>query len=754
MKNITQLVFKPKKSAAAKGVARPGTIWFDNDDQDEIDALSTLAIKKAGFKRSDFFKPVRVDHLVVDDMPAEGVFDTAFCDRYKLAEDGKSWLLASPAAQPESTDSDTTDTDNQGQGNEGTTSITDSGDAASAAVTGSDTATNTDETNVNANTGTSTGTVADDDDAGSASEEKKLPAYEYNVNGESMTEVLKGADVGTATLPFIPRFLHIWYFATGEGVSWKDLHWASADQRQIVARAEMDQDDKYIQNLLPVIRAIPELDKLDNHNLSKLTEAIQTAFPPLESVPQPYEFKNLITAWREAEPIDRGVLVKEWAKGNRISRVETSPVTCNTAEPQAQKKTQTQTQKTEVSVTSGEDRPRRSEKPTFRTINYELACGFYKDLDLHNLRPAMDFAKRIIAEDREDWKQMSAVALIISDIKNYDRQTIIDLVRKAPKAVLEGSAELRRTWCESFLAVHGVCDPDWYEYVPDGTSTTHEENKKRIRQAAKCLRDIETGKINDEEKPQPTPTPTPTSTGELADEPATPAPAPEAVEQGTTEHHQDPQPLTLENEPPVSQTEAGYQKIRAELHEARKNIPPKNPVDVGKQLAAVRGEYVEGISDPNDPKWVHNDYSASNEGEKTEVGADDTADAADSADHSTEPESQKPEPVTKAEITPPNNNDRTTEQAADSNQDSEPDRSLAPEPEPGTMLEILLLLRKVARDLRHIVDINQQILDSNQLTLASNLNIEKSHRKDAAVIKGMLAMMYATETEEETTHGE
>ncbi|EPV9266540.1 PD-(D/E)XK nuclease-like domain-containing protein, partial [Salmonella enterica subsp. enterica serovar Newport] len=64
----------------------------------------------------------------------------------------------------------------------------------------------------------------------------------------------------------------------------------------------------------------------------------------------------------------------------------------------------------------------------------------------------------------------------------------------------------------------------------------------------------------------------------------------------------DPQPL--ENEPPVSQTEAGYQKIRAELHEARKNIPPKNPVDVGKQLAAARGEYVEGISDPNDPKWV------------------------------------------------------------------------------------------------------------------------------------------------------
>ncbi|EHL3105699.1 PD-(D/E)XK nuclease-like domain-containing protein, partial [Salmonella enterica] len=241
-------------------------------------------------------------------------------------------------------------------------------------------------------------------------------------------------------------------------------------------------------------------------------------------------------------------------------------------------------------------RPRRSEKPTHRTINYELACGFCEELDLNNLRPAMDFAKRIIAEDREDWKQMSMTVGIIPDIKGYDRQTIIDLVRKAPKAVHNGNPDLRRTWCESFLAVHGVRDPDWYEYVPDNTPTTHEENAARLRQAGKCLRDIEAGRFQcDEEKPQPT--------GELADEPATP----EAVEQDTTEHHPDPQPL--ENEPPVSQTEAGYQKIRAELYEARKNIPPKNPVDVGKQLAAARGEYVEGISDPDDPKWVKTETS-------------------------------------------------------------------------------------------------------------------------------------------------
>ncbi|HAK8205220.1 TPA: hypothetical protein H2W01_004901, partial [Salmonella enterica] len=126
-------------------------------------------------------------------------------------------------------------------------------------------------------------------------------------------------------------------------------------------------------------------------------------------------------------------------------------------------------------------------------------------------------------------------------------------------------------------------------------------------------------------------------------------------------------------------------------------------------LAAARGEYVEGISDPDDPKWVRDDYSASNEGEKVEVDTDSAADATDYVDHQeefsnqpepetnhsesvadqiepeapeTEPKSQKPEPVTKVadgvfdvsaffadaskqgekpEVTPPNNDDRSHE---------------------------------------------------------------------------------------------
>ncbi|EKN5272193.1 PD-(D/E)XK nuclease-like domain-containing protein, partial [Salmonella enterica] len=387
-----------------------------------------------------------------------------------------------------------------------------------------------------------------------------------------------------ATLPFRHRVL-AQYIGDGEY-----LYHVDTGQKKEIACLEMDTQNTTVQNLILAAENVEPFKKAIEHDIHKAVNAYKQVFPVDGKVPELCTTIKFFKEWFSAEHINRGLLIKEWAE-----RLKNKPAPVKKTGPH----------KVIVDDVNKPERPRRSEKPTHRTINYELACGFCEELDLNNLRPAMDFAKRIIAEDREDWKQMSMTVGIIPDIKGYDRQTIIDLVRKAPKAVHNGNPDLRRTWCESFLAVHGVRDPDWYEYVPDNTPTTHEENAARLRQAGKCLRDIEAGRFQcDEEKPQPT--------GELADEPATP----EAVEQDTTEHHPDPQPL--ENEPPVSQTEAGYQKIRAELHEARKNIPPKNPVDFGKQLAAARGEYVEGISDPNDPKWVRDDYSASNQGEKTE----------------------------------------------------------------------------------------------------------------------------------------
>ncbi|EHJ5404316.1 TPA: PD-(D/E)XK nuclease-like domain-containing protein [Salmonella enterica subsp. enterica serovar Wedding] len=493
------------------------------------------AMDDKGYDEDDFKKPVRVNFPVVNDLPPEGVFDTEFCNRYeKGGQDGITMVLI-PGAVPVDPFH---------------------GEAVENTAVTSDTV--------------ATDIVTDSDDTA----DNPLPAYAYNVNGELMSDVEKDMTQSVSGKSFAVRFRANWKQpqCVTDMATWQlqEINAELMDPTGYMADIELALSDKEITS---------RLDKLEMRDVHCYARDIEKVFPENKR-PGIQHVREFTKAWLDTDYIDRGLLVKEWQKGNRVSCI-IKPTANDAPEPQ----------KTKVVEAVESARPCRSEKPTFRTINYELACSFYEDLDLNNLRPAMDFAKRIIAEDREDWKRMSMTVGIIPGIKNYDRKTIIDLVRKAPKAVLNGSPELRRIWCESFLAVHGVPDPDWYEYAPDNTPTTHEENAARIRQAGKCLRDIEAGRFQcDEEKPQPA--------GELANEPA----MSEAMEQDTTEHHPDPQPL--ENEPPVSQTEAGYKKIRAELHEARKNIPPKNPVDVGKQLAAARGEYVEGISDPNDPKWL------------------------------------------------------------------------------------------------------------------------------------------------------
>lgn len=765
MKNIRQLYFKAKKSTQKLYGVIAGTIHRPvGDDPDEDDARDTLAIKEAGFRRSDFFKPVRVDHLVVDDMPAEGVFDTAFCDRYKLAEDGKSWLL--PAAQPESTDSDATDINNQEQGNEDTTSITDSGDTTSAASADAGTTTTTTDSDSAADTAGSADTTADASTEGVSTETATddIPAYEFNVNGEPMADVEKEMLQPVVRMDDRHRILS--QFILEDRFS----HNITPEQLTEVSHLELDVSDNYIQDMLLATRNAPAIHKLNTPDLWKYTDSFKKVFARDKRHPLS-RMINFNQAYADAHPIDRGLLVQEWIKGNYISRVEKSGAISASASvsavPEPQKTSAT---KADVAVSG-----KPATKTTYKAIDIRIGRALAKEAVTYPIVARdVEQGKAIVEADGEEFKRWSATYRITENIQFYDEKTHIEMIRQAPREVVTGSPELRRAYVDNYLAAYGTLDPDQMVFMPKRAPVDHKENMERVRKAGKNLRDMAAGRFKcDEEKPQST------SEDVLADEPATT----ETVEPDTTEHHPDTRSMATES----SVTADSDKTLREKVSE---------------QLAAARGDFVPGISDPSDPKWVHNDYSASNQGEKTEVDTDDAADTADSVDHSeefsnqTEPEashsepsadqnepespetelkSLQPEPVTKvadgvfdvsaffantsnqgekAEVAPLNNDDRTTKQAAEIGADNKPDRSLAPETEPGSALEILLLLRKISRNLQHIVDINQQILDSNQRIQASNLKIEKAQRKDAAAIKGMLAMMYATETEEETEHGE
>ncbi|ENN1043544.1 hypothetical protein ACEVU1_004370 [Salmonella enterica] len=679
MKNIKQMVFYAKKSIQKLRGIIAGTIWFDNDDQDEIDALSTLAIKKAGFKRSDFFKPVRVDHLVVDDMPAEGVFDTVFCDRYKLAEDGKSWLLPASVAQPESTDSGTgenSDSISEGHTDENATDNADSGDTTSAAS--ADAGTTTAATNSDSATDTagSANTAADTSDEVAGSETattatNEPPAYEFNVNGERMADVEKEMQQPVAGMDDRHRILSQFILED------KFSHNITPEQLAEVSRLELDVSDNYIQDMLLATRNAPAIHKLNTPDLWKYTDSFKKVFARDKRHPLS-RMINFNQAYADAHPIDRGLLVKEWIKGNYVSRIEKSGATSDSASatPEPQKTSAT---KADVAASG-----KPATKTTYKAIDIRIGRALAKGAVTYPITARdVEQGKAIVEADGEEFKRWSATYRITENIQFYDEKTHIEMIRQAPRDVVVGGPELRRAYVDNYLIAYGTLDPEQIVFMPKRAPVEHEENQERVRKAGKNLRDMAAGRFNcNEEETQPTDT--------LADEPA----APEAVEPDTTKHHQDSQQVETES----SVADDGDQDLREKF---------------GEQLAAERGDFVPGISDPSDPKWVHNDYSASvsasNEGEKTEVATDRTEDAADEADHSeefsnqtgpetnhsepstdhnepeapeTEPKSLQPEPVTKVadgvfdvsaffattsnqgektETPPPNNDDRSQE---------------------------------------------------------------------------------------------
>ncbi|OZU57591.1 exodeoxyribonuclease VIII [Salmonella enterica] len=507
---------------AKKSSGEPDVVLWASDDFESTCATLDYLIVKSGKKLSSYFKAVATNFPVVNDLPPEGEIDFTWSERYQLSKDSMTWELK-PGAAPD----DVHHQDNAQETEE---------------LTG----------------GQEENTLAD------------------------AHEDCQDCEVSVATLPFPQRVLHIFTYAATDK---KYLHHATRAQRRHITVLEMEQENSYIQNLLMVLRKSEQVEKLDNATLFRLTEAIKTVFSVTQNH-QPWEFENFVTAWLNAEHPDRGLLVKEWQKGNRVSRITRTASGANAG---------------------GGNLTDRGEGFIHdqTSLARDVATGVLArsmDVDIYDLHPA--HAKRvdeIVAENKPPFSVFRDKFIAMPGGMDYSRAIVVASVKEAPIGIEVIPAHVTE-YLNKVLTETDHANPD-PEIVDIACGRSSAPLPQRVK---------EEGKQDDEEKPQPS--------GAMADEPATP----ETMEPDTTEHHQNAQPLDAQ-----SQVDAAYQKIRAELHEARKNIPPKNPVDVGKQLAAERGEYVEGISDPDDPKWVHNNYSASNQGEKEEVVPEEKQPAAE-----------------------------------------------------------------------------------------------------------------------------
>ncbi|EFN6759843.1 exonuclease [Escherichia coli O45:H11] len=438
-------------------------------------------------------------------------------------------------------------------------------------------------------------------------QEKPASTDNTNVNGEDMTEIEENM-----LLPVSGQELPIRWLAQ-HGSEKPVTHVAREELQALhIARAEE----------LPAVTALAIshktklLDPLEIRDLHKLVRDTDKVFPnPGNSD------LGLITAFFEAyldaDYTDRGLLTKEWMKGNRVSRITRTASGANAG---------------------GGNKTDRNPNlvHTFDTLDVEIAAATLPmDFNIYEI-PGSVYrrAKEIVLKRESPFKEWSAALRATPGILDYSRAAIFALIRSAHPEFYHYPGRLQG-YINAYLTETDHENPS-KETLTAARHTPEKDILEEVNRELSAKQETEEEE-NDEEKPQPS--------CAMADEQATA----ETVEPDATEHHQDTQPLDAQSQ--VNSVDAKYQKLRAELHEARKNIPPQNPVDADKLLAASRGEFVEGISDPNDPKWIKeiqtrdSVYQNQQETEQNNQKAEQNSPNA----LQNEPETKQPEPVVQQE---------------------------------------------------------------------------------------------------------
>ncbi|MBC0454998.1 3'-5' exoribonuclease [Escherichia coli] len=389
-------------------------------------------------------------------------------------------------------------------------------------------------------------------------QDKPASTDNTNVNGEDMAEIEENM-----LLPVSGQELPIRWLA--QRGSEKPVTHVSRDELQAlhIARAEE----------LPAVTALAIshktslLDPLEIRDLHKLVRDTDKVFPnPGNSD------LGLMTAFFEAylgaDYTDRGLLTKEWMKGNRVSRITRTASSANAG---------------------GGNKTDRNPNlvHTFDTLDVEIAAATLPmDFNIYEI-PGSVYrrAKEIVRKKESPFKEWSAALRAIPGILDYSRAAIFALIRSAHPEFYHYPGRLQG-YINANLTETDHENPS-EETLAAARHTPEKDILEEVNRELAAERETEEEK-NNEEKSQPS--------DAMADEQATA----ETMEPDTTEHRQDTQSLDTQAQiDPVYQVKVTADEVNKIMQAANISQP-----DADKLLAASRGEFVEGISDPNDPKWV------------------------------------------------------------------------------------------------------------------------------------------------------
>ncbi|EEQ5902643.1 3'-5' exoribonuclease [Escherichia coli O170:H18] len=391
-----------------------------------------------------------------------------------------------------------------------------------------------------------------------SAQDKPASTDNTNVNGEDMTEIEENM-----LLPISGQELPIRWLA--QHGSEKPVTHVSRDELQAlhIARAEE----------LPAITELvishntKLLDPLEIRDLHKLVRDTDKVLPnPGNSD------LGLMTAFFEAylgaDYTDRGLLTKEWMKGNRVSRITRTASGANAG--------------------GGNKTDRNPDLVhTLDTLDLEIAAATLPmDFNIYEI-PGSVYrrAKEVVRKKESPFREWSAALRSTPGILDYSRAAIFALIRSAPPEFYHYPGRLQG-YINAYLTETDHENPN-KETLTAARHTPEKDILEEIDHEMVTERETEEEK-NSEEKPQPS--------DAMADEQATA----ETMEPDTTEHCQDAQSLDAQ-----SQVSSGNQ-VKVTADEVNKIMQAANisQPDADKLLAVSRGEFVEGISDPNDPKWI------------------------------------------------------------------------------------------------------------------------------------------------------
>ncbi|MBD9987934.1 RecE family exodeoxyribonuclease [Citrobacter portucalensis] len=215
-----------------------------------------------------------------------------------------------------------------------------------------------------------------------------------------------------ATLPFRQRVL-AQFIGDGEY-----LYHVDAVQKNKIVRLEMDTDDAYVQNLLLAAENVEAFKKAIEHDIHKVVNAVKKAFPVDGKKPELATVIQFLTVWFKTDYIDRGILAREWAAGNRINNVQ---------------RTDSGTNADGGYVT---DRGENAYH-TLDTLDLEIACALLP-MDFNHLEIPGSIhrrAKEIVANKEQPWKSWSSILRNQPGVLSVNRAAIFNLVRIAPENI-------------------------------------------------------------------------------------------------------------------------------------------------------------------------------------------------------------------------------------------------------------------------------------------------------------------------------